>query len=339
MNQCVIIVEPGKVEVDSCPMPQRKAGEVLLKMQYGGICGSDLNTYRGLSPYVSYPRVPGHEISAMVVEADKNEAGIKEGMLVTANPYFNCGCCYSCRKGRVNCCSSNQTMGVQREGAFYSYFTLPIERIYDGQGLDAKTLALVEPFCISYHGVKKAQPKTGETVLVVGAGTIGLLAALSASQMGAEVTVCDISASKLEKSYGFGAKNTLLNQSPAQFKEQVEQYTHGNGYDVTIEAVGLPETFQNCVDAAAFGGRMVQIGVSKNNADFFFTDIQRKELQITGSRNALKQDFMQVMELIKNGSANPMALVSGQFGFEQAPEAFETLDKNSSEILKVLLKF
>ena len=132
------ISEPGKIEVIETEVPVRQKGEALLKVLYGGICGADVASYTGNQPFTTYPRIPGHEFSAQIVEIDSNEKGLKAGDIVTANPYFNCGECYSCRRGFVNCCTDNQTMGVQRDGAFREYITMPVERIYDGKGLSAK---------------------------------------------------------------------------------------------------------------------------------------------------------------------------------------------------------
>ena len=164
----ILIEEPGKVVIKEQEKPIRKPGEVLLKILYGGICGSDLGTYRGTFAYASYPRVPGHEFSGEIVEIDENDRGLKPGMIVTVNPYFNDGTCYSCQRGLLNCCEHNETMGAQRDGAFSEYVSVPIERVYDGKGLPAKTLALIEPFCISWHGVSRANVKEGDKVLVVG---------------------------------------------------------------------------------------------------------------------------------------------------------------------------
>ena len=137
----ILIEEPGKVVIEEHEKPVRKPGEVLLKILYGGICGSDLGTYRGTFAYASYPRVPGHEFSGEIVEIDENDRGLKPGMIVTVNPYFNDGTCYSCQRGLLNCCEHNETMGAQRDGAFSEYVSVPIERVYDGKGLPAKTLA------------------------------------------------------------------------------------------------------------------------------------------------------------------------------------------------------
>lgn len=286
------IENPGKVTIRETDMPRRGEGEALLKMRYGGICGSDLNSYRGTSAYVSYPRIPGHEFSAEIIEIEKNDQGLKPGMLVTGNPYFNCGTCYSCRRGLVNCCTTNQTMGVQREGAFSEYITMPVNRLYEGKGLDAKTLALIEPFCISYHGVGHADIQKGDRVLIVGAGTIGVLAALAAKLRGGRVWMTDISPQKLVLAEGFGIDGTFVNTDPDAFEAGLQEAAGGDGFDVAIEAVGLPSTFQNCIDAAAFGGRVVLIGVGKKNLDFNFTLLQKKELRVSGSRNALNSDFL-----------------------------------------------
>ena len=172
--KAIYIKAPGRVEIKEAVMPVRKKGEVLLKVLYGGICGSDLGSYRGTFAYFDYPRIPGHEFSARVLKVDPdNEQGLHEGMIVTCNPYFNCGHCYSCRHGMVNACMDNQTLGCQRDGAFQEFITIPAERVYDGKGMDARLLAALEPLCISYHGVTRANVRPGDRVLVIGAGTIG----------------------------------------------------------------------------------------------------------------------------------------------------------------------
>lgn len=338
--QSIVIEKPGKVLMKEVPMPERKPGEALLKILYGGICGSDLGTYRGTFAYASYPRIPGHEFSAEILEIDENDKGLKPGMVVTCNPYFNCEVCYSCQRGLVNCCVSNETMGAQRDGAFSEYITMPIERIYDGQGLPAKTLALIEPFCISYHGVSRADVKPGDKVLVVGAGTIGVLAAVAAKAKGGEVYIADIAEKKLDYALEtFKLAGKILNENQETFESGVAACTNGNGFDVTIEAVGLPSTFQNCIDAAAFGGRVVLIGVGKKNLDFNFTLLQKKELNVYGSRNAVQKDFLELIELVKNGGVDLEKIVTNTYKLEDAPRAFREFSDNAASMLKVVIEF
>ena len=327
----ILIEEPGKVVIEEHEKPVRKPGEVLLKILYGGICGSDLGTYRGTFAYASYPRVPGHEFSGEIVEIDENDRGLKPGMIVTVNPYFNDGTCYSCQRGHPR--SSETIFGSL-------YVSVPIERVYDGKGLPAKTLALIEPFCISWHGVSRANVKEGDKVLVVGAGTIGVLAANAAKARGAEVYIADIAKEKLDYAVDtFQLKGSILNTSKEKLEEEVQRITNGNGFDVTIEAVGLPSTFQNCIDCAAYGGRVVLIGVGKKNLDFNFTIIQKKELNIFGSRNALKKDFLELIDLVKAGKVDLEKIVTNTYKLDEADKAFKEFSENAGSMLKVVIDF
>jgi len=338
--KAMYINKPGEVTFADVEMPVRKPGEVLLKLLYGGICGSDLGSYRGTFAYFDYPRIPGHEFSAEVIEVDPDNAqGLKPGMIVTCNPYFNCGHCYSCQRGLVNACTDNQTMGCQRDGAFREYITMPAERVYDGKGIDPMLLAVIEPFCISYHGVTRAQVTAGEKVLIVGAGTIGVLAAVAAKAKGASVYIADVAAGKLEMAKSFGVDGTILNSSPEQFEAAVNEITNGNGFDTTIEAVGLPSTFQNCIDAACFGGKVGVIGVGKKNLDFNFTLLQKKELNVFGSRNALKKDFLELIDLVKEGNTPVRNVITNVYKFKDGAQAFADFANNSGDMLKVVLDF
>ena len=355
LNENGEIVQEGAVVIDDLPMPVRKKGEVLLKLLYVGICGSDVGSYKGTFAYAKYPLIPGHEFSAQIVDVDEDNAyGLKKGMIVTCNPYMNCGKCYSCLHGRINTCMNNQTLGCQTDGAFREYFTLPEERCYDGKGLDAKTLAAIEPFCISYHGVSRAEIMPGEKVLVVGAGTIGILAAAAAKMRGAEVYIADTLQGKLDLATSIGIVDGTIHtdlSDPDSFMRQVRKITgeenfiggdgkvhcEPKGFDVTIEAVGLPSTFQNCIDAACFGGRMVLIGVGKQRLDFDFTMIQKKELNVYGSRNAVKKDFLDLIDLVNKGKAPLDKVITNVYEMKDAAAAFHDFSRNPGNMLKVMV--
>ncbi len=337
--KAITIVAPGQVEIREIERPVAGPGEALLRPLYGGICGSDLGSYRGTFAYMSYPRVPGHEFSAEIVEIGENDRGFKVGDIVTANPYFNCGKCYSCRHGLVNACMSNQTMGVQREGGFSEVMLMPVSRIIDGKGLPPKILALIEPFCIGYHGIQRAGVKAGDKVLVVGAGTIGVLAAIAAKSRGADVWICDVAEPKLNYAMRFGFNGKILNTGADAFAAAVKEITDGNGFDVTVECVGLPSTLQNCLDAACFGGRVAVVGVGKHNIDLDFTIIQKKELNIFGSRNALTRDFEELIDIVKNQGLKLDDVVTNVYPFKDAAKAFEDFDKNAASMLKVMIEF
>lgn len=335
----IVIAAPGKVEIREMENPVPGEGEAVLRPLYGGICGSDLNSYRGTNAYLTYPRIPGHEFSARIEAIGPNDRGLRAGDIVTANPYFNCGKCYSCRRGLVNACMDNQTMGVQRDGGFTEYLKMPVSRLISGRGLDPKALALIEPFCIGYHGMQRASAGSGDRVLVVGAGTIGVLAALAAKARGAQVWISDVAPKKLEYAARFGLAGTILNDSPERFRAACDEITEGNGFDVTAECVGLPSTLQDCLDAACFGGRVSVIGIGKKNIDLNFTIIQKKELNIFGSRNALTRDFEELIDMVQTEGLPIEQVVTDVYPFDRAPEAFADFDRNAASMLKVMIEF
>lgn len=190
--KAIEITKPFEIKLIDREMPVLKDNEALLKVLYCGICGADVASFTGNQPFTTYPRIPGHEFSARIVEIPENDRGLKKGDIVTCNPYFNCGECYSCRRGIVNACTDNQTMGVQRDGSFQEYITMPIEKIIDGKGLSAQQLALIEPFSISNHALSRAKVNVGDNLLIMGAGPIGLFALLKAKAIGANVAVADM---------------------------------------------------------------------------------------------------------------------------------------------------
>lgn len=318
-------------------MPEVKEGEALLKVKYVGICGADVASYTGNQPFTTYPRIPGHEFSAEIVEIPENNRGLKAGDIVTCNPYFNCGECYSCKRGFVNCCTDNQTMGVQRDGAFCEYISMPVERIYDGKGLSAEELALIEPFSISQHAVSRAVIKESDNVLVIGAGPIGLFALLAAKQMCKKIVVADILDNRLSLAKEYGA-DAVVNTKTQSLEEFTKEFTDGNGFDVCIEACGAPETFLGCIDSCAFAGNIILIGNGKRETNFVHSVILKKELNIHGSRNALKDDFINNIDLVALGKADVMKMVSGVYEMNDAVSAFEALKNNNGTLAKLLIK-
>ncbi|MBK5201323.1 MAG: zinc-binding dehydrogenase, partial [Spirochaetaceae bacterium] len=157
--------------------------------------------------------------------------------------------------------------------------------------------------------------------------------------LGAEVWISDISQGKLDIAKTFGIDGTILNSSKEAFDNGVAKITESNGFDVTIEAVGLPSTFIDCIDAACFGGHMVLVGVGKRNADFNFTLLQKKELNVYGSRNALKKDFIELIDIVKRGDVPLDKIITNTYSFDEAQRAFSDFDANTGDMLKVVIDF
>ena len=276
-----------------------------------------------------------HANSALATWQFANE--LKPGDVVTANPYFNCGTCYSCQRGHVNCCHDNQTMGVQRDGSFCEYVAMPVERIYPGQGLTPDQLALIEPFSIGYHALSRCEVKPGDKVLVIGAGPIGLFALISAKSRGAEVYSADLLDGRLEKAKAFGADG-VINSGKESLADYTAKVAEG-GFDVCVEACGAPETFLSCIDCCAFAGNLILIGNGKRETTFLHSTLLKKELNVYGSRNSLPKDFRELIGLVADGTADPLPMVSAVYDFEHAADAFDALVHNDGSLAKVLIRF
>ena len=336
--KAIQITKPNDIKIIEKEMPKASEGEALLKVLYCGICGADVASYTGNQPFTTYPRIPGHEFSAQIVEIPENDKGLKAGDIVTCNPYFNCGECYACKRGIVNACHDNQTMGVQRDGSFQEYITMPVERIIDGKGLSAKELALIEPFSISCHALSRAEVKNGDNLLIMGAGPIGLFALIKAKSMGARVLIADMLSSRLDLAKEFGA-DCIVNVKQTDLHTACAEFTDGNGFDVCVEACGAPETFLRCIGEATHGANIILIGNGKRETTFVHSVILKKELNIFGSRNAFTKDFEELIDLVKSGKANIIKMVSGVYDVCNAKDAFEALSRNVGTLAKLLINF
>ncbi len=321
------------VEIPDCPPPA--AGECRLRICQVGYCGSDLTTFRGLNPMVSYPRIPGHEIAAVI---DEVGAGVPEpwraGLQVLVSPYSHCEDCPACRAGRPNACQFNQTLGVQRDGALTEYINVPYKNLFQAEGLSLAELALVEPLTVGFHAVARGQVQAGEWVAVLGCGAIGLGVIAGAAARSARVIAVDVDDDKLALAQACGA-GYLVNANEQDLHEQLQAFTGGDGPAVMIEAAGQPATFRACVEETAFCGRVVYIGYAKAPVEYETKYMVMKELDIRGSRNALPEDFEAVIQYLQQGNFPVDQVITRSVPFEQAPEALIEWDKNPAKVTKV----
>ena len=296
--RAMVIDGPRRAGVGTLAEPALAAGDVLVRVRTVGFCGSDLNTFRGLNPLVSYPRVPGHELAGTVEAAgDEVPASIRVGEDVTVVPYTACGACPACRQGRVNTCRNNQTLGVQRDGALTERIAVPWASVLRAEGLSRRELALVEPLAVGVHAVARGRVAPGDVVAVLGTGAVGLGAVAGAARSGATVIAVDVDDRKLATARRAGAAHAV-NARSTPLHDALQSITGGDGPDVVIEAVGLPETFLSAVAEVAVAGRVVYIGYAKAPVGFDTTQFVRKELDILGARNATADDFRGVLSLL-----------------------------------------
>ena len=326
------IKEAGSAALIDQQAPEAGAGDVLLRVALVGMCGTDLTTFRGANAMVTFPRVPGHEVAATVVEG----GDLPVGTAVTVLPYTSCGECPSCRRGRVNACQHNQTMGVQRDGAMTEYIRVPREKVYTAN-LSLKELALVEPLTVGTHAVARGRVTKDDTVAVFGCGGVGLGAIAAAAFRGARTIAIDMDDAKLEVARKAGASELIHSKSEDLHSRLVE--ITGTGPDVIIEAIGLPATFRAAVEEVAFTGRVVYIGYAKEPVSYETRLFVQKELDILGSRNALPEDFREVIRMLEAGRFPVEDAVSAIVAPEQAAEILAEWSANPAKFTKIMVQF
>ena len=335
--KAVSLREPGVVEIIDVPEPEVGPGDVLLDIRYVGLCGSDLKAYQGGAANLTYPRIPGHEIAALVkAVGEAVPESIAVGDRMTVSPYTACGVCPACRVGRTNCCEFNQTLGVQRDGALSRWFSVPYTAVVRSEILTLEELVLVEPMSVGYHAANRARISEIDTVLVIGAGTIGLGVIAAAARKGATVIVADIDDGKLGIARGFGADITI-NTLEQDALAVIRDLTKGEGVGVAIEAVGLPDTYRLAVDAVCFAGRVAYVGYATKPVTYDSTHFVRKELDIMGSRNAL-HEFPAVVQMIEKREQPFTDLITRVYPFAEVEKAFADWDATPGKFTKVVVE-
>ncbi|MGB2589624.1 MAG: zinc-binding alcohol dehydrogenase family protein [Candidatus Acidiferrum sp.] len=333
--RALVLKSPGHAAIESVPDPAPTENTLLLKVRRVGLCGSDLNSFRGTNPLVSYPRIPGHEVSATIVEGCQAQPGLAAGTNVTFSPYTNCGACAACRRGRPNACKFNQTLGVQRDGALAQYIRISAEKIYPAN-LSLTELCLVEPLTVGFHAVARGRVTAADTVAIFGCGGVGLGAVAASAFRGAKTIALDVSEEKLETAKAAGAAHTI-HTLRENLHQRLMELTEDHGPDVVVEAIGLPQTFRAAVEEVAFTGRVVYIGYAKEPVSYETKLFVQKELDILGSRNALPEDFRAVILMLQEHRFPVNEAVSSIVRLEDAPEALRAWSENPACVKKILV--
>ena len=328
------ITAPRSYDIIERTNPTPGPGEVLIRVHYIGLCGSDLSSWRGMNSLVSYPRIPGHEVSGIVAEIGAGVTTAHVGEAVLAIPYTACNACSACAVGRFNCCRNNQTLGVQRDGALGGFVVLPEKKLLRVPDLDLRGLALVEPLSVGFHAAARARVVRGETVVVIGCGAVGIGAVAAAR--GAQVIAIDVDPRKLDLAKRLGAAQAIDSRT-TDLKEFMSSLDNGQGPAVAIEAVGNPTAFRICVEAAAFAGRVVYIGYAKEPVAYETKFFVQKELDIMGSRNATPADFAAAGTWLAQDPSRVAALISLIVPFSEAGAALAKWDADPGSITKILV--
>ena len=334
--QALILKHPGAAVVETVRDISVNEEEILLKVKRVGLCGSDLNSYRGKNPLVQFPRILGHEVAATIVHDTPGRPDLVAGTNVTLSPYTSCGRCASCRRGRSNACRFNQTLGVQRDGALTEYIAVVPDKLYPAS-LSLKELCLVEPLTVGFHAVARGRVTKQDTVAIVGCGGVGLGSVAASGFIGARTIAIDVDDQKLQLARKAGATDTI-NTTQESLHERLLEYTAGHGPDVIIEAIGLPATFRAAVEEVAFTGRVVYIGYAKEPVAYETRLFVQKELDILGSRNALPEDFHAVIQMLEQGRFPVDDAVTAVISLEEAPEILAAWSSNPSQFSKIMIR-
>src|ERR1700678_1523979 len=331
-----VMREPGEVGIETVADAVATNDDVLLKVRMIGLCGTDLNSYRGKNPMVSFPRIPGHEVAATIGETSKAHAELAAGMDVTLSPYFGCGRCPACLRDRPNACQFNETLGVQRNGAMTEYIAIPAAKLYPAR-LSIKELCLVEPLTVGFHAVSRGHVTADDAVAVFGCGGVGLGAIAASGFRGAKTIAVDLDDAKLALAQRAGATHAI-NTAKEPLHERLLEITAGRGPDVIIEAIGLPETFRAAVEEAAFSGRVVYIGYAKEPVAYETKLFVMKELDILGSRNALPADFREVIRMLEEHRFPVEDTISHMVPLEEASQILRQWSDNPTAYTKIMVQ-
>jgi threonine dehydrogenase-like Zn-dependent dehydrogenase len=331
--KALALLDAGVATITEISEPVRVRGDVLLQVEMVGLCGTDLNSFRGRNPLVTYPRVLGHEIAATVLEGNDS---LPEGTRVTVSPYSSCGACPACRRGRENACRTNETLGVQRDGSITRRLAVPAVKVYPS-ALPLKSLCLTEPLTVGFHACSRGRVSAEDIVAVFGCGGVGLGAIAGSAFRGARTIAIDLDDAKLETARLAGATD-LIHSGREDVRKRLREMTGGNGPDVIIEAIGLPETFRMAVEEVAFTGRVVYIGYAKEPVAYETKVFVQKELDILGSRNALPEDFRDVMKMLDAGSFPVEHAVTAVVSLDEAPSILSEWSTNPAAFTKIMIQ-
>lgn len=329
-------LKPGDFAYSSGPRPEIKKGFALIKVQRIGICGTDLHAFEGTQPFFNYPRVLGHELAGEIVEIETN-ADYQIGDQVSIIPYFSCGTCFACSQGKTNCCSTLNVFGVHSDGGMAEFILIPIQALFKSASLDLDALALLEPLSIGAHGIKRAQIKPHEFVLIVGAGPIGLGAAAMASLSGAQVIMQDVNQNRLDFAIDKLGIPYSINPNQEDALLALKEITHGNMPRVVIDATGNKKAMEQSFQYISHGGTYVLIGLQLNEISFSHPEFHKREATLMSSRNATREDFQWVANSIEQKLIDPSLFISHRIAFEDLASQFPDLINPANRVIKALV--
>ncbi|MGL4421342.1 MAG: zinc-binding alcohol dehydrogenase family protein [Gemmataceae bacterium] len=313
-------------------------GEAIIRVHSVGICGTDYSGYLGKMPFFSYPRIPGHELGIEVVAIGTGVTNVQVGDRCAVEPYINCQNCYSCVRGHTNCCVNHQTLGVHCDGGLRRHFTIPARKLHISRKLTFDQLALVETLGIGCHAINRAKPTTAETIIVIGAGPIGLSVIEFAKLSGARTIVLDVNEARLAFVRDvMKVPDTVAVLGDGSELERIVELTGGNLGDVVVDATGNAKSMAGAYQYVAFAGRLVFVGITQDPIQFLQPLMHRREMTFLASRNALAGDFRRIIDLIENGQIDTRPWITHHAGFAETIEQFPHWMTPAAGVIKAIV--
>jgi len=335
----LILKQPGTLEAADTPHPGKpQADQALVRVHRIGVCGTDIHAYAGKQPFFSYPRILGHELGVEILEVGTNEKGLKPGDRCSVEPYLNCGKCIACRRGKGNCCTHLQVMGVHVDGGQREEILVPIAKLHRSEKLSFDQLALVETLGIGAHAVDRAALVEGETVLVIGTGPIGLSVIQFAKAAGAKVLAMDVNEQRLEFCRRtIGLEQTILASAPDVVGE-LQRLTNGNLPTAVFDATGNPKSMAASFQYPAHGGRLIFVGLFQGDVTFNDPNFHKRELTLMGSRNSRPEDFTRIIQLVEANKVDTTPWITHRAHFDDVPKVFPEWVRPENGVLKAVIE-
>ncbi|WP_284646113.1 zinc-binding alcohol dehydrogenase family protein [Paenibacillus silviterrae] len=333
----VICEQPDKLAMIDMTEPDFVQGEAIVRIRRVGICGTDMHAYKGRQPFLSYPRVLGHELSGVIERIGDNDAGLRAGDPVAIIPYTHCGSCIACRKGKTNCCVEMKVLGVHTDGGMRERISVPVTHLIKTEGMTLDQAAVLEPLAIGAHAVRRSGLRRGDTVLVIGGGPIGLGVMALAKAAGAQVIAMDINEERLAFSRSWAKVDHLLN-ALQQPKERLAEITDGDLPTVVFDATGNARSMEDSFQLVAHGGTLVYVGLVKSDIAFHDPEFHKREMTLLGSRNATPEDFVQVIRAIEAGHIDVDRYITHRSSFEELIGCFDSWLLPESKVIKAMVE-
>lgn len=334
----IVLEGPGRLAGCDLPEPGAPAaGEALVRVHRIGVCGTDIHAYHGRQPFFNYPRILGHELGVEVLAVGDGVANVRPGDHCSVEPYLNCGSCVACRRGKPNCCTAMQVLGVHEDGGMRERFRLPAGKLHRSSVLDFDQLALVETLGIGAHAVDRAQVETGEFVLVIGAGPIGLATMQFALERGARVIALDVNEGRLDFCRTQLGVPHAINGANEDALASLQAITAGDLPTAVFDATGNAHSMAGSFAFPAHGGRLVFVGLFPGEITFDDPNFHRRELSLLASRNALPSDFPRIIHLIETGRIDTSPWITHRAGLSEVPSIFASWTQPASGVIKAMI--